>query len=176
LPPLPLLCTTMFDFLTGFLLGIIFTVAATVFGIYKLLLRHGNDRSNRQLPTYPSLSQIQHSKHVKHSISKYIAETEANIESCAWINTIAASLCVEALSSPVLVESLHKKLHEILNKPEDKPDVLGKIVISDINMGTGLPLVDGIRVLSRAHDDTLNAEVALRYKAVRRSRSAQNCG
>jgi len=126
---------------------------------------------------------MQFSRYVKHSIPKYTPdETEAyprsrdgyvyahlvggheqHIESCAWLNTIAASLCVEALSSPVLVESLHKKLHDILNKAEDKPDVLGKIVISDINMGTGLPMVDGIRVLSRAHDDTLNAEVALRY-------------
>jgi len=157
----------MFDFLTGFLLGIIFTIGMTVFGIYKLLLRQGSeDRSSnsRQLPHYPSLSQMQFSKYVKHSIPKYTAdETEANIESCAWLNTIAASLCVEALSSPVLVESLHKKLHDILNKSEDKPDVLGKIVISDINMGTGLPTVDGIRVLSRAHDDSLNAEIALRY-------------
>jgi len=85
------------------------------------------------------------------------------MESCSWINTIAASLCVEALSSPVLVESLTRKLHEILNKPEDKPDILGKIVVSDLNMGSGLPLIEGIRVISRASDDTLNAEVMLQY-------------
>jgi len=143
-------------------MGIIFTIGATVFGFYKLLLRHGDDRSNRTLPSYPSLSTMQHSRYVKHSISKH-SIAEQNVETCAWLNTIAASLCVEALSSPVLVESLHKKLHEILNKPEDKPDVLGKIIVSDINMGTGLPLIDGIRVLSRPHDDGLNAEVVLRY-------------
>jgi len=153
----------MFDFLTGFLLGIIFAVAATVFGVYKLLLRFGD---GHQLPSHASLSQIQFNslKHLKHSIPKHtLDETDVNIETCLWLNTIAATLCVEALSSPVLVESLHKKLHDILNKPEDKPDMLGKIVISDINMGTGLPLVDGIRVLSRAHDDSLHAEIGLRY-------------
>jgi hypothetical protein len=156
----------MFDFLTGFLLGIIFTIGMTVFGIYKLLLRQQGDErgGNQRLPHYPSLSQMQFNRYIKHAIPKHtVDETEVTIESCAWLNTVAAAMCVEALSSPVLVENLHKKLHDILNKPEDKPDVLGKIVISDINMGTGLPLVDGIRVLSRAHDDTLNAEIALRY-------------
>jgi len=169
----------MFDFLTGFLLGIVFTVGVMVFGIYKLLLRQGGDRSSRQLPSYPSLTQLQHTKHVKHSIPKYtidetemfettrnygyFANTDQNIESCAWLNTIAANLCVEALKSPALVESLHKNLHDILNKPEDKPDILGKIVVSDINMGTGLPQISGIRVLSRAHDDALHADVSLHY-------------
>jgi len=113
---------------------------------------------------------------VKHSINKHALVDEfgnavfgdeeqksQNIESCAWLNTIAATLCVEALSSPALVESLHKKLHEILNKPDDKPDVLGKIVVTDINMGTGLPIVEGIRVLPRTHDEALNAEILLCY-------------
>jgi len=154
----------MFDFITGFLLGIVFTIGVMVFGIYKLLLRQSGDRSSRQLPSYPSLTQLQHTKYVKHSIPKYtIDENEMNIESCAWVNTIAANLCVEALKSPALVESLHKNLHDILNKPEDKPDILGKIVVSDINMGTGLPQISGIRVLSRAHDDSLHADVSLHY-------------
>lgn len=150
----------MFDFLTGFLLGIIFTFVATIFGVYKLLLRLNNTNQSQQPQPHLQYNPIQS---VKHAIPKHTLEEDVNIETCAWINTIASAICVEALSSPVLVESLHKKLHDILNKPEDKPDVLGNIVISDINMGVGLPLVDGIRVLSRSNDDSLHAEVGIRY-------------
>jgi len=152
----------MLDFLTGFLLGIVFAIGLTVFGIYKLLLREGDARSH-SLPSHPSFSQMQYSKYIKHSIQKYTDETHVNMETCSWINTILASLCVEALSSPTLVENLNKKLHEILNKPEDKPDMLGKIVVSDLNMGSSLPVIEGIRVVSRASDDTLNTEVKLQY-------------
>jgi len=151
----------MSDFLTGFLFGIIFTFAATLFGIYKLLLRLGDGSHNP--PIVPHL-QYNPLKNVKHSIPKHTSEDqEVNIESCDWLNTIAAAICVEALSSPLLVESIHKKLHDILNKPEDKPDALGNIVVSDINMGTGLPEIDGVRVLSRSNDDSLHMEIGLRY-------------
>jgi len=150
----------MFDFLTGFLLGIIFTFVGTAFAVYKLLLRL-NDASNLQnAVSQPQFDPVQS---VKHSIPKHNQDDDVNIESCVWINTIAAAICVEALSSPVLIENIHQKLHEILNKPEDKPDMLGNIVISDINLGTGLPLVDGIRVLSRGSDDSLHAEVGISY-------------
>jgi len=154
----------MFDFLTGFLLGIIFTFAATLFGIYKLLLRIGDGTGNPAPLPHLQYNPVQN---VKHAIPKHVHHSDidhdVNIESCAWLNTVAAAICVEALSSPLLVESVHKKLHEILNKPEDKPDVLGNIVISDINMGTGLPLIDGVRVLTRSTDDSLHAEVGIRY-------------
>lgn len=149
----------MFDFLTGFLLGIVFAAGATLFGVYKLLLRLG---SGQPTPHAPHL-QYNPINNVKHEIPKHTPDEDVNIESCAWLNTIAAVICVEALSSPLLVENIHKKLHDILNKPEDKPDMLGNIVISDINMGTGLPLIDGVRVLSRSSDDSLHAEIGLRY-------------
>lgn len=163
----------MFDFLTGFLLGIIFTFVGTAFVIYKLLLRlndatnnninNTNDNNNEKIDHNAIHLQYNPIQSVKHSIPKHNLDDDVNIESCTWINTIAAAICVEALSSPVLIESIHKKLHEILNKPEDKPDVLGNIVISDINMGGGLPLIDGVRVLSRGSDDSLHAEVGLLY-------------
>lgn len=151
----------MFDFLTGFLLGIIFTFGALFYGIYKLLLRLNDNGSNPKSP----VSHLQYNpiSSVKHAIPKYTSEDDVTVETCAWLNTIATVVCVEALSSPVLIEKLNQKLHEILNKPEDKPDALGDIVISDINMGNGLPSIDGIRVLSRAGDDSLHAEVGLRY-------------
>lgn len=164
----------MFDFLTGFLLGIIFTFVATAFGVYKLLLRLNEANNNNNISSPPSLSDIPSQsslphlqynpiQNIKHSISKYSLDDEVNVETCMWINTLAAAVCVEALSSPMLVETVHKKLHDILNKPEDKPDALGNIVISDINMGAGLPLIDGIRVLSRSGDDSLHAEIGVRY-------------
>lgn len=153
----------MLDFLTGFLLGIVFAIGLLVFGIYKLLLKEG-EAQRPQLPNHASLSQMQYGKYIKHSIQKYtVDESRVDVETCSWINTIAAAVCVEALSSRVLVENLSIKLHEILNKPEDKPDILGKIVVSDINLGTSLPKIDGIKVVSRSSDDTLNAEVHLQY-------------
>jgi hypothetical protein len=148
----------MFNFLSGFLLGIIVTFAALGFGVYKLLLRLNDGNNHPQMLRYKSL------KNLNHGFSKHSLENQdVSVETCVWLNTIVSAICVEALSSPVLVENIHKKLHDILNKPEDKPDVLGNIVISDINMGTGLPLIDGVRVLSRAHDDSLHAEVGVRY-------------
>jgi hypothetical protein len=83
-PPLP--STIMFDFLTGFLLGIIFTIGMTVFGIYKLLLRQGGEEErghHQRLPHYPSLSQAQFSRYIKHAIPKHtVDETEVV---CEWV-------------------------------------------------------------------------------------------
>jgi len=139
----------MFDFLTGFLLGIIFAIAVISFGVYKLLLRSDEERD-----PYPAFN-------FKHTINQYSMK-EQGTETCAWLNMIVKRLCVEALSSPVLLETLNSKLHEVLNGPE-KREVLGKIIVSDMNLGSNLPTVDGIRVFPQAHDDSLHAEISLGY-------------
>jgi len=144
----------MMDFFTGFLFGVVVTLGVTMFGIYKLFLRQGDEKPK---------TMTSNSRYIRHAINKHALDgSDVPVETCGWVNTILTSLCVEVLSSPILLDNMHKKLHEILN-PADKPDTLGKIVVSDINMGTGIPSIDGVRVLSREKDDSLNAEVFLRY-------------
>jgi len=139
--------------LLGFLLGVVCTIIFLCAAVYFLWLRKVEQQ---QSPV--------HQTHWKHAIPSLPHAMKPEIETCLWLNAVMTRVCSQALSSQQWMEACHDKLHEMLNNQEEKSDLLGDILITEINIGSRLPHINGIKLITAASADEMHALVDISYK------------
>ncbi|EFA79041.1 hypothetical protein PPL_08511 [Heterostelium album PN500] len=160
----------MYNILVGFLLGIIFSSVSILYLFFRLLAKKVDplkENSKRQQHHHHN----QNNKHNNHNnsnstkkksilFSSGSASSEpfdfaiskdtppTSIETCKWINFITKRLLQEINHSQQFSQSLYHVLNSLASDDDSKPDFIGNLSFSDINIGSTTPEIGTIKLIS----------------------------
>ncbi|GAM23771.1 hypothetical protein SAMD00019534_069460, partial [Acytostelium subglobosum LB1] len=157
--------------LLGFLSGIIFSTVSILYVMFRLLskrvdpakVQKKRQQQQQQKMQQQQQQQLQHSMGQKKKNSLLFASSAptlepldfsigkdtppTSIETCKWINFITKRLLQEVNHSQRFTHSLYTFLNN-LAEDESKPDFIGNLSFSDVNIGSTTPEIGTVKLIS----------------------------
>eukprot|EP01133_Synstelium_polycarpum_P006166 gene6166-7139_t len=149
----------LYHILIGFLLGIIFSTISILYLFFRLLAKRVDPRkeaskrallaASKPVAASPKKKTVFFSTGVNEPFDFSIGRDTppTSIETAKWINFITKRILSEINHSQMFSQSLFHFLNNLADD-ESKPDFIGKLSFSDVNIGSTTPEIGTIKLIS----------------------------